>query len=123
SPRPAVWRRSARGPCALAIEQRACPVGSWWSDLITVALHDISLLGQLVARLAPLVLLGLALLALVFAPARLLARRKRDYVRLRVVPYRGDESTLDQLVSMFEALHKRLQRRWWRRLLSGQPSI
>ncbi|HEU0251234.1 MAG TPA: replication-relaxation family protein [Solirubrobacteraceae bacterium] len=24
---------------------------------------------------------------------------------------------------MFEALHKRLQRRWWRRLFSGQPSI
>ncbi|MGH2878651.1 MAG: replication-relaxation family protein [Solirubrobacteraceae bacterium] len=75
----------------------------------------------LLARMALLVLGGSALLALVVA--RLLARRKRRYVRMRIVAYRGDDCSLDQLVAMFEALHKRLQRRWWRRLFGGQPSI
>ncbi len=44
-------------------------------------------------------------------------------MRLRVVPYRGDDPTADGIVSMYEALHKRLLRRWWRRLFWGQPSI
>lgn len=70
-----------------------------------------------------------AVLALVAAPivailiARLRARRARSYVRVRAIPYRGEDATLDQVVAVFEALHKRLQRRWWRRLLWGQPSI
>jgi hypothetical protein len=55
--------------------------------------------------------------------ARLRARGRRSYVRVRAVPYRGDDATLDQVVAVFEALHKRLQRRWWRRLLWGQPSV
>lgn len=55
--------------------------------------------------------------------ARLMARRRRRYVRLRVLPYRRDDPTLEELASMFAALHKRLQRRWWRRLLLGQPSV
>jgi hypothetical protein len=53
---------------------------------------------------------------------RIRARRRRLYVRLRVIPYRGDDPTAQAIVSMFEALHKRLLRRWWRRLLTGQPS-
>jgi hypothetical protein len=51
------------------------------------------------------------------------ARRRRRYVRLRVVPYRTDSTTVEGLVAMFESLHKRLQLRWWRRLLDGQPSV
>jgi hypothetical protein len=87
-----------------------------------VSLYESSLLRSLSpATVALLVVAGSALLAL--AIARLQARRKRVYERVRVVPYRGDDCSLDQLVSMFEALHKRLQRRWWRRLFSGQPSI
>jgi hypothetical protein len=85
-------------------------------------LYESSLLRSLLlARVALLVVAVSALLAL--AIARLLARRKRVYERVRVVPYRGDDCSLDQLVAMFEALHKRLQRRWWRRLFRGQPSI
>jgi hypothetical protein len=60
---------------------------------------------------------------LVVAACRAWARRRRRYVRLNVVPYRGDDPTAAAIVSMFEALHKRLLRRWWRRLLAGQPSV
>jgi hypothetical protein len=61
--------------------------------------------------------------ALLVTASRLRARWRRSYVRLRVIPYRGDDPTVEAIVSMFEALHKRLLRRWWRRLLTGQPSV
>jgi Replication-relaxation len=77
-------------------------------------------LAPLLAVSGPLLAVsGLAVLAL----GRVLARRRRRYVRVRVLPYRGDDPTLEQIVGVFEALHKRLQRRWWRRLLRGQPSV
>jgi Replication-relaxation len=66
---------------------------------------------------------ALALFALLVVACRLRARRRRRYVRLRVIPYRGDDPTAQAIVSMFEALHKRLLRRWWRRLFTGQPSV
>ena len=65
------------------------------------------------------VLVSLAFLLVV----RWRARRRRRYVSLRVLPYRTDLTSVEGLVSMFEALHKRLQRRWWRRALWGQPSL
>jgi hypothetical protein len=67
--------------------------------------------------------------ALLLPPAALLlgsrrrARRERRYVRLRVEAYRTDRTSVEGIVAMYEALHKRLQRRWWRRLLRGQPSV
>jgi Replication-relaxation len=61
--------------------------------------------------------------AFVVLAIRVRARHRRRYVRLEIVPYRGDDPTADAIVSMFEALHKRLLRRWWRRLLTGQPSV
>jgi hypothetical protein len=51
------------------------------------------------------------------------SRRRREYVRLRVEAYRTDTATAESLVTMFDALHKRLLRRWWRRLVLGQPSM
>jgi hypothetical protein len=54
---------------------------------------------------------------------RWLARRRRRYVRLRVLPYRTDSTSVEGLVAMFESLHKRLQPRWTWRLLYGQPSL
>jgi hypothetical protein len=51
------------------------------------------------------------------------ARARRRYVRLRIEPYRADQTSVGGVVAMYEALHKRLQRRWWRRLLRGQPSV
>jgi Replication-relaxation len=57
------------------------------------------------------------------AISRRRVRRRRRYVRLRVQAYRTDTASAEAVVSMFEALHKRLLRRWWRRLFSGQPSV
>ncbi len=57
------------------------------------------------------------------ASARWIARRQRRYVRLQIDVYRTDHAEPDAVASMFEALHKRLLRRWWRRILLGQPSL
>lgn len=70
----------------------------------------------------PLVAFGGASLALL-ATARWRSRRRRTYVRLQVEPYRTDSASAESLVTMFDALHKRLLRRWWRRLVLGQPSV
>ena len=71
-------------------------------------------------RLLALVALALALPV---AVSRLHARHRRRYVRLRVEVYRADRAEIEAGVAMFGALHKRLLRRWWRRLLLGQPSL
>jgi hypothetical protein len=69
-------------------------------------------------------LLGLAGFSLAcLAGGRWRARRRRAYVRLVVEAYRTDTSSAESLVRMFDALHKRLLRRWWRRLVLGQPSL
>lgn len=54
---------------------------------------------------------------------RLRARRSRTYVRFGIEVYRTDNTTAQGVIGMFESLHKRLLRRWWRRLLWGQPSL
>jgi hypothetical protein len=63
------------------------------------------------------------LIAALLATLRALARRRRRYVRLRLLAYRTDESSVEGLVAMFESLHKRLLRPGWRRALTGQPSL
>jgi hypothetical protein len=70
-----------------------------------------------------LLALSVFLLGALLALTRWRARRRREYVRLRVKTYRTDKASAEAIVGMFEALHKRLLRRWWRRLLQGQPSI
>jgi Replication-relaxation len=79
--------------------------------------------GEVAARVGELfgalVLPGVALLL----GSRARARVGRRYVRLHVEPYRTDRTSVEGVVAMYEALHKRLQRRWWRRLLHGQPSV
>src|SRR3954447_19567818 len=54
---------------------------------------------------------------------RLLARTRRSYVRLIVVPYRTDRATPEAVVGMYEALHATVVQRWWRRLVHGQGSV
>jgi Replication-relaxation len=78
------------------------------------------LAGTTPARL--LAAVGVALTVLI-ALARWQARRRRHYVRLRVEAYRTDRASAEAVVTMFEVLHKRLLRRWWRRLLLGQPAV
>lgn len=66
---------------------------------------------------------GIVLLLCAAMLARARGRHERSYVRLRVTPFRGEDASAEAIVAMFEALHKRLLVRWWRRLLRGQPSI
>ena len=113
--------RSSRG-CSTAVSGRRCEAlrqniqGSLAPGLRTSgSLHVASLAELLGALLLPLAALLLG--------ARWRARRERRYVRLGVEAYRTDRTTVEGIVAMFEALHKRLQRRWWRRLLCGQPSV
>jgi DNA-binding HxlR family transcriptional regulator len=70
-----------------------------------------------------LLALSVILLGALFTLTRSHARRRREYVRLRVQTYRTDRASAEAVVGMFEALHKRLLCRWWRRLLQGQPSV
>jgi hypothetical protein len=72
---------------------------------------------------ARLFVFAILLLGTLIAISRWWARRRREYVRMRVQAYRTDKASALAVVSMFEALHKRLLRRWWRRLLQGQPSV
>lgn len=66
--------------------------------------------------------LSLALACILLA-SRWASRRGRDYVRVRVEGYRTDHASAEALTTMFGALHQRLLRRWWRRLVLGQPSV
>ncbi|HMH46648.1 MAG TPA: replication-relaxation family protein [Solirubrobacteraceae bacterium] len=50
-------------------------------------------------------------------------RQRRNYVRMHVATYRTDQADAEAVVRMYEALHARLLRRWWRRLLLGQPTV
>lgn len=79
----------------------------------------------LVGEQAPLAAAAivLAVLALAILGCRARSRRDRRYVRMRIVPYRGEDASGAAIVGMFEALHKSLLARWWRRLLEGQPSL
>ncbi len=61
--------------------------------------------------------------ATVLGCVRLRARRSRVYARFDIEVYRTDNTTAEGVVAMFESLHKRMLRRWWRRLFSGQPSL
>ncbi len=72
---------------------------------------------------AQLVVAALGTLLAGLAAARGLARRRRCYVRLALAAHRSDRAEPEALVAMFEALHKRLLQRWWRRLVAGQPSL
>jgi hypothetical protein len=85
------------------------------ADALRGALHQSSPF----ARMLLCVALALAAISLT---ARTRDRRRRQYVRLRIETYRTDRASAEAVVAMFEALHKRLLRRWWRRLILGQPS-
>lgn len=61
--------------------------------------------------------------SLAIATARARERRRRRYVRLAIDVYRTDRAPAEAVVTMFGALHKRLLRRWWRRLWLGQPAV
>jgi hypothetical protein len=72
---------------------------------------------------AGLLLVPAGVCASAIAIARWASRRRRRYVRLQIEVYRTDHAEPAVVASMFDALHKRLVRRWWRRMLLGQPSV
>ena len=76
-------------------------------------------LRAIAAALVPIAAAG----ALALAVLRASARRSRRYARMRIDLYRTDRASAAALMSMYAALHRRLQRRWWIRLLEGQPSL
>jgi hypothetical protein len=100
---------------------------SLWNLSISVSAEVLGDLSSWAAAPRGLGALLLTLLVAASPPAvlatRWRSRRSRTYVRLRVEAYRADTATADSLVTMFDALHKRLLRRWWRRLVLGQPSV
>lgn len=75
------------------------------------------------ARLALILLLGAGVVMLGMAVLRFHARRRRSYIRLEIEAYRTDGAEAEALITMFSALHAALICRWWRRALSGQPSL
>ena len=108
--------RSAAGVFHAAVSALAGTLDRWlqaiWSWAPAPGVAPARLLLALVSALVPAI-----------AIARVRARRRRRYVRLRVEAYRADQASAEAVVTMFGALHKRLLRRWWRRLLLGQPSL
>ncbi len=78
---------------------------------------------ELGIQIIPLLLGTVGVVAVLLAGMRCSARGRRRYVRLAVRAYRTDQADLPDVVKLFEALHKRLLSRWWRRLILGQPSI
>lgn len=95
--------------CAAALEHQLNALWSWGPVLRT--------------PLAPLCAVLVGACALVLIAIRWTARGRRRYVRLNIHAYRTDDAEPEALVRMFEGLHKRLLRRWWRRLVLGQPSL
>jgi hypothetical protein len=93
----------------LACERLARTVGMWAPAHMSVP-----------ARLTAALIAGVPAL---ITCARVSARSRRRYVRMRVDAYRADHAEAEAVVTVFGALHKRLLQRWWRRLLLGQPSL
>src|SRR3954453_21718842 len=62
-------------------------------------------------------------LAVGAAVMRAHARRGRRYARWTVLGYRSEQAPAAQLQDLLEVAHRVVQRRWWRRLRHGQPSL
>ena len=60
-----------------------------------------------------------------FLPGRLRARAGRAAARERyeIIPYRNDVATPERMAQVFQALAATLNRRWFRRILTGAPSV
>jgi hypothetical protein len=110
--------RALRGRGGPRVDVRSIFAGVWGlvSRAPAAIPGSLTRTALIVLVLAGLVLLGIAVL-------RVHARRRRSYVRLEIEAYRTDHAEAEALVTMFSALHAALIGRWWRRALSGQPSL
>ena len=77
------------------------------------------LAGSLLASMLVL----LAAIAAVIGVTRTSARSRRRMRRYRLVPGRGDEAPPDKVRRLLEAWLLQVSRRWWRRLVRGQPPV
>ena len=107
-PRPTVPRGkpTQRSPNAL-------PHGALKRWLVALAISGVLLAG--IAFLAALALL----------PVRLRARDTRAAARQRyeIIPYRTDVASPERMVQVYQALAATLNRRWFRRVISGVPTV
>jgi hypothetical protein len=69
------------------------------------------------------ILLVLVALAALMAISRMLARGRRRYVRLWLLPFRADEAEPEEVRRLLESWHQQLLQRWFRRLALGQPGM
>ncbi len=65
----------------------------------------------------------LALFAVLLCASRSVARRRRRYVRLWLLPFRAEDAEQDEVRRLLESWHQQLLQRWFRRLVLGQPGI
>lgn len=68
-------------------------------------------------------LLMLVALTGVIVTSRSIARSRRRYVRLWLLPFRADDAQPEEVRRLLESWHQQLLQRWYRRLALGQPSM
>ncbi len=108
-------------PAAHATSQ-AAPIASAHNITARIAhalRSTLSVMGSLCWALVRILLaLGIPLLL-----ARSLARARRRYVRLWVIPFRADDAVDDDVRRLLESWHQQLLERWYWRVVRGQGSI
>jgi hypothetical protein len=79
--------------------------------------------GDAALSTARVVLGSVLALGSVLLLTRTLARRRRRYRRVRIVPHRGSEAAPERVQQLLESWHQQLLPRWWRRVVLGQASV
>jgi hypothetical protein len=92
-------------------------------DLTRLPLDAVRLLPSWVGVMTAVLLATVLTCVLTLGAVRLHARSHREYLRLRVLAYRGDTAEPGAVAHAYLALHAALSVRRWRRLWAGQPSV
>jgi hypothetical protein len=95
-------------------------------DVAGTVRHRVGVVEAFVGRVwraARRVLGAVAAVLLGLLVTRTQSRHKRRYRRHRLVAYRAEEAPPDQVRRLIESWHQMTLRRWWQRLVFGQPSL
>ncbi len=76
-----------------------------------------------VARVAVLALFAAVLVAAALTAVRLIGRRRWNYRRYAIAPYRTDDATPEQVLALFQDWHQQIHQRLHCRVLFGQPYL